>query len=83
MFSKSDFQKEIHNPIDMAEDYCSTFYRPFVKATWYSSIPMKLKCSEDGEEIIYTVNNTFHYLIYTYLRFVLPTIKVKTEFKGL
>jgi hypothetical protein len=78
--SLTDFQRDIHVTKDLSEEIISTFYRTFVKATWYSSVPLKLKCSSDGEEVVYSVNNTFHYLMYSYMRFELPPISVLPEF---
>lgn len=80
--SLTDFQKEIHITSDLSEEIVSNFYKTFTKSTWYSSLPMKLKCTPDGEEVVYPVNNSFHFLMYSYMRFVLPAIKVKQEFRG-
>ena len=82
LLSLTEFQKEIHTTSNMSEDISSNFYRAFIKSTWYSSIPMKLKCTTDGDEIVYSVNNTFHFLMYSYMRFMLPPIKVKPDFKS-
>ena len=80
--SLTDFQRDIHVTANMSEDIISNFYRAFIKSTWYSSVPMKLKCTPDGEEIVYSVNNSFHFLMYSYMRFMLPAIRVKREYKG-
>jgi hypothetical protein len=79
--SLTDFQKEIH-VTEEGEEIIMNCYKGFIKSTWYSSLPMKLKCSSDGEEIVYPVDNSFHFLLYTYMRFLLPAIKVKAEWKG-
>lgn len=42
---------------------------------------MRLQCSSEGEELVYKVNNSFHFLIYSYMRFVLPLIRVASEYK--
>lgn len=80
--SLTEFQREIHVLQNMSEDIISNFYKAFIKSTWYSSMPMKLKCSIDGDEVVYSVNNSFHFLMYSYMRFILPPIRVKSEFKG-
>jgi hypothetical protein len=80
--SLTEFQRDIHRTSNMSESIISTFYREFIRSTWYSSIPMKLKCSTDDTETLYSVNNTFHYLMYTYLRFMSPPVRVKPEYKG-
>lgn len=80
--SLTEFQREIHVTANMSEDIISNFYRAFIKSTWYSSIPMKLKCTSDGEEIVYSVNNSFHFLMYSYMRFMLPPVRVRSEYKG-
>ena len=80
--SLTEFQRDIHVTANMAEDIISNFYRVFIKSTWYSSVPMKLRSTIDGEEIVYSVNNSFHFLMYSYMRFMLPPIRVRSEFKG-
>lgn len=80
--SLTEFQRDIHVTSDMSENIISNFYRAFTKSTWYSSIPMKLKCTTDGEETVYSVNNSFHFLMYSYMRFVLPPVRVKPEYRG-
>ncbi len=79
--SLTDFQKEIHVTSSATEDIMSNFYKPFIKSTWNSNISMKLKCSNDGHETVYTANNSFHFLIYTYMRFQLPKITVNEKYK--
>lgn len=76
------FQRDIHVANDASEDILSHFYKAFVKSTWYSSVPMKLKRTSDGEETVYSVNNSFHYLEYSYMRFQSPPVRVKPELKG-
>ena len=80
--SLTDFQRDIHVTTNLSEDIISNFYRTFIKSTWYSSIPMKLKCTTDGDEVVYSVNNSFHFLMYSYMRFMLPPVRVKSEYKG-
>lgn len=80
--SLTEFQREIHVVSDVKEDIISNFYKVFTKSTWYSSLLMKLKRTADGDEVIYSVNNSFHFLMYSYLRFILPPIRVKPEYKG-
>lgn len=80
--SITDFQKEIHSTSNASEKIISNFYREFIKSTWYSSTPVKMNSSIDNQEIVYTINSSFHYLNYSYMRFMLPPIKVKKEFKG-
>jgi hypothetical protein len=80
--SLTTFQRDIHVANHASEEIISHFYKAFIKSTWYSSVPMKLKCTSDGEETVYTVNNSFHYLIYSYMRFQSPPVRVKPEFKG-
>lgn len=82
LYSLTDFQREIHVTSDPSENIISNFYKVFIKSTWYSSTPMKLKCTTEGEEVVYTVNDSFHFLIYSYMRFVTPTVSVKQEYKG-
>lgn len=80
--SLTEFQKDIHVTSNLSEEIISNFYKAFIKSTWYSTVPMKLKCSTDGDEVIYNVNNSFHFLIYSYMRFVTPPVSVKEEYRG-
>lgn len=74
-------QAKIYKTEDISEEIISNFHRQFLKSTWYSSVPIKLKCTADGDETLYIVNANFHFLIYTYMRFVLPPVRVRPEFK--
>lgn len=78
--SITDFQKEIHYVNDLQESIIFNFYRVFTKSSWYSCVPMKLASSKDGEYTVYTVNNTFHLLTYSYLSSSLPAVRVKSEY---
>lgn len=79
--SLTQFQKEIHQVDDVEEPLISNFYRDFYKSTWHSNISMKLKCDEDGDELTYSVNTSFHYLSYTFMRYKLPWVRVKPEYR--
>lgn len=79
--SLCEFQREIHTVADVSEKIMSIFHRTFLKSTWYSSIPMKLKCTQDGGESVYHVNDSFHFLLYTYTRQFIPGIRVKPNQK--
>lgn len=78
----TDFQNEIHLITQETEEIGSIFFKPLVRSTWYSTMLMKLPATQSGADTVYTVNNTFHFLLYTYLRFVLPTIKVKKGYEN-
>src|SRR5438445_12192286 len=80
--SLSDFQKNLHVPVHEGEPFMSKFYRVYYKTPWYCSTPMPLNKSDEGEEIIYKLNPTYHYLMYSYLKFNLPPIKVKHDYVG-
>jgi hypothetical protein len=79
-------QQDDHDTTNLSEEIISNFYRAFIKSTWYSSVLMKLTPSEGSigseGETIYAVNDTFHFLIYSYLRFRTPAIRVKPSHKG-
>jgi len=76
------FQRELHDPKDENEYITTNFYREFRKTTWYTHLPAKLKCSPNENELIYTVNSTFDYLLYTYMRQSFPALRVKKELRG-
>src|SRR5688572_30097908 len=80
--SITDFQKNIHYPAYEKEPLTSKFYKEYLKTTWYCSQTMALKSSEQDGEIVYTLNQSFHYLMYTYMTLTLPPIKVKPEYKN-
>jgi hypothetical protein len=82
LLSLNEYQKQIHYVSSFEEPIISNFYKEFIKSTWYSSMPLKLKSTVDGEEVVYAVNVSFHFLMYSYMRFVLPAINVKPEYKG-
>lgn len=83
LLSINDFQKEIHyNDADSDDGIEADHYRKFIKSTWYSSVLTKLECTQDGAETIYRLNNSFHFLKYTYLHFNVPAVKVKADFLG-
>ncbi len=80
--SLTEFQKSIHFPRYEKEPLTSKFYKEYLKTTWYCSSTMPLKSSEqDSGETVYTLNPSFHYLMYTYMTFTLPPIKVKPQYK--
>lgn len=76
------FQADIHVADGHTEEVISYFYQAFIKSTWWSSVPMKLKCTEDGDEVIYAANDTFHFLMYSYISYTLPSIRVLPKYKG-
>lgn len=76
-------QEDVHSTTDLSEEIVSNFYRAFLKSTWYSSILMKLPASENADNIVsYAVDDTFHFLVYSYLTFRTPVIKVKPKYTG-
>lgn len=77
----NEFQKEIHFGRG-SEEVTSIFYREFRKTTWYSQHNARLKCTINDNELIATANNTFHYLLYNYVRQSFPAIRVKSPFQG-
>lgn len=81
--SLSDFQRDMHmlNEHDSI-DIISPYYKKYIKTTWHSNILAKLASHKDGDQIIYPINNSFHYLEYTYLCFKIPAIRVKSEWVG-
>ncbi len=78
----TEFQKSLHFPSFDDEPLSSKFYREYIKTTWYCSTPMPLKSVIEGDEFIYSPDPTFHYLMYSYLRFMLPPIKIKNEYRS-
>lgn len=85
----NDFQKDLHLIFDENElpeegvEIISFFHHKFEKSTWYSQYTTKFKCTSTENELIYTVNNTFHYLLYSYMRQTFPALRVAERYKGL
>ena len=78
----TDLQQEIHNT-QGNEEIISRFYHHFTKSTWSSSVLTKLQQTQDSNETIYTVNGSFHYLQYTYMKARTPALRVKAKYAGL
>jgi len=83
LLSLTEFQRDIHilNEHDK-QDIESVFHKKFIKSTWYSSVKMKLESTTDGDQTVYKVNDSFHYLEYSYRCFKTPAIRVKQEWIG-
>jgi hypothetical protein len=78
LLSISDFQADMHILNDSNNgEIISPFYKKYIKSTWRSHVVTKFASKIDSNDIIYPVNNSFHYLEYTYLTFKLPAIRVK------
>ena len=90
----SDFQKSIHfDKLDPETgervdpetgepcviDRNTHFNKEFSMVSWYSTIPNKMQSSGENEDIVYTPNSTFHYLMYADLRPYFPAIRVKSK----
>ena len=75
-------QRDLH-VVDEGGAIMFNFYRVFEKSTWYSSVLMKLKSTDDGDsETVYETNKSFHYLTYSYMRFSTPHLKIRPELEG-
>lgn len=85
--SLTDFQNNMHLVENSEEKLTSKFHREYRKTTWYSSTSMPLESiasgRDDDDEIIYKINPTFHFLMYTYLKTSTPTIIVKPKYKDI
>lgn len=80
--SLCEYQHDIHKVNSSEEELMSIFYRPFTKSTWYSSVLMKLTETKEGDTVKkFTANNSFHYLMYTYLTAKTSRMEVSSRFK--
>jgi len=79
--SITEFQKKLHYPDTPNDKLYSKFHKDILKVTWYCSSIQELKVADEGEAVIYKVNPSFHLLCYSYLKFTLPPIKVKSEYR--
>jgi hypothetical protein len=81
--SLTEFQKSLHT-IHGQEKITSPFYREYIKTTWYSTMLKPLESTKNvNGEIIYKMDPTFHFLMYTYLRLTTTVIKVLPQFKNI
>jgi len=80
--SITEFQKKLHYPDTPNDKLYSKFHKEMLRVTWYCSATQQLKITDEGEDVIYKLNPTFHFLTYTYLKFTLPPISVKPEHRN-
>jgi hypothetical protein len=75
------FQTDIHFT-EEGERISSIVFHKYRKSTWFTTLPVLLEHSgnaNDGQIITYTVNPTFHHLMYTSMRIKWPAIRVKEK----
>lgn len=77
----TDFHEGLHKTTDINDNFGSIFAHDFCKSTWYATAYNKLSSSINGDEIVYLVNHSYHFLLSTYMRFLLPAVKVKDIYK--
>ena len=80
--SKTDFQKDLHDTTSKTEPIICNHYKDFKKCTWTSTMPIKMNSSLDGDEVVYQVFNTYHFLNDSYMKFTSPVISVIPEHRG-
>lgn len=81
--SLSKFQRDMHvldkhDRDEIIIPYC----KKYIKTSWRTSVLTKFAAQTDGDDIIYPLNNSFHYLEYTYLCFKLPAMRIKSKYLG-
>jgi len=74
-------QKELYYPSGPEEAMASWFHEDFMKSLYHDNFLVEMSLSADGEKTRYTINTAYKYLIYSYLRFQSPWVKVKEEHK--
>lgn len=76
-------QQDLHTILANDNNIIITpFYKKFIKCTWRTSVLMKLDTVVDGNDVLYNVNTSFHFLEYTYMCAKLPLVKIKNEWRG-
>lgn len=73
-------ERKYFHSVKVEEVGSSNFYFPEDKVLPSSFSDSKLQRSEDGNTIVYTPQLDNHFLCYTTLRFVLPAVRVKSNF---
>ncbi|MFK5970417.1 MAG: hypothetical protein QM487_09895 [Candidatus Marithrix sp.] len=82
LLSITPFQEQLHKTDRLSESLICNHFRDFKKCTWTSTMPVKMNSSMDGDEVVYSVYNTFHFLNDSYMKFTSPSIKIRPDFKG-
>lgn len=82
LHSLSDFQKSLYFP-KKGEEVESRFSSQPETTNWSTHLLIKLTSRTESEEITYTPNMKLDYLLYTFLKIRLPTLKIKDEFKDI
>jgi len=78
----NNFQKEIHFVENNTEEITSFTFKKYKKSTWYDDCHLKLESQKlDMNKIIYKINDSFHFLLYTYMKFNTPEYIVNKEYK--
>lgn len=81
--SITDFQKELHIPVNEEEEIASNFYNEFVRTTWYANSLIKFKHNKVSEDQIdYFYPEPCGFLIYSELVQRLPELSVKDDHRA-
>lgn len=82
--SISECQNEMHTiKKNDGADMVTPYYKKYIKTSWRSRVIAQFTSQPDGNsDIVYPVDNHFHYLEYTYLTAKLPAIRIKPEHIG-
>ena len=82
--SITEFQEDMHciGKSDNVE-LVTPYYKKYIKTSWRCRVLSQFASRPDGgSDIVYPVDNHFHYLEYTYLTYKLPAIRINPEFIG-
>jgi hypothetical protein len=82
LLSITPFQEQLHKTDKLSEALICNHFRDFKKCTWTSTMPVKMNSTIDGDEVVYSVYNTYHFLNDSYMKFTSPSIKIRPDFKG-
>lgn len=74
------FNTGLYIPESLEEEISTWFYKDFTKSLKFDTFLDKMESSVDGENIKFSVKTAYHYLLYSYLCFKTPNVKVKREF---
>lgn len=77
----SAFQRMLHHPADEEEEIDSHFSFQFKKTAWSTNLVEKLKIDSSDENVTFTANHKFDFLMYTYIVQKLPALRVLENYR--
>jgi len=77
------FQRELHEAASADQTVESTFNHEQKQRSFSAGVAVEVPCEIKGEELVYTLDNKYNYAVYTFMRQILPPIRVRREYEEL